>query len=75
MGPHSLESCSLSLVSYASEGESDPEEAQAQHEGTSEQMETNEQEALEAPIKEGMGIHTAPDHYQLAPARYVQRQL
>ena len=37
-------------------------------------METNEQEAVEAPIKEGMGIHTVPDDYQPAPSRYVRME-
>ena len=71
LGPQSPESCSLSLVPYVSEEESNPEEVQEEQEGTLEQMETNEQEALEAPIKEGMGIHTALGNYQLASARYI----
>ena len=35
-------------------------------------METKDQEAPEAPTKEGMGINTAPGNYQLAPPRYIR---
>ena len=54
------------------EEESDPEEAQEQQEGTLEQMETNEWEAPDAPIKGGMGINIAPENYQPAPPRYIR---
>ena len=72
LGPQSSESCSSSLVPYVSEEESDPEEVQEQQEGTLEHMETDEQEVPEAPIKEGMGINTAPGNYLLAPLRYIR---
>ena len=45
---------------------------QEQQEGTPEQMETEEQDTTEAPIKRGMGISVAPEKYQPAPPRYIR---
>ena len=39
---------------------------------TPEQMETEEQDTTEAPIKRGMGISVAPEKYQLAPPRCIR---
>ena len=57
---------------YITEGDSDPEEIQEQQEGTLEQMETDEQDTTEAPVKRGMGISAAPGDYQPAPPRYIK---
>ena len=72
LGPQSPESHSSSLVPYATEGDSDPEEIQEQQEGTLEQMETDEQDTTEAPVKRGMGISAAPEDYQPALPRYIK---
>ena len=67
MGPQSPESYSSSLIPYATEEDSDPEETQEQQEGTLEQMEAGGQDTTEAPVKRGMGISAAPEEYQPAP--------
>ena len=72
MGPQSPESCSPSLVPYATEEDSNPKETQEQQEGTLEQMETDEQDTTEALVKRGMGISAAPEDYQPAPPRYIK---
>ena len=72
LGPQSPESRSTSLMPYATEGDSDPEEIQEQQEGTLEQMETDEQDTTEPPVKRRMGISTAPEDYQPAPPRYIK---
>ena len=72
LGPQSPESHSSSLVPYATEGDSDPEETQEKQEGALEQMETDERDTTEAPVKRGMGISAAPEDYQPAPPRYIK---
>ena len=72
LGPRSPESCSSSLMPYDMEEDGDQDEAQEQQEGILEQMETEEQETIEAPIKRGMGISVAPEKYQPAPPRYIR---
>ena len=72
LGPQSSESHSSSLVPYATEEDSDPEETWEQQEGTLEQMEMDEQDTTEAPVKRGMGISAAPEDYQPAPPRYIK---
>ena len=74
LGPLSPESHSSSLIPYATEEDSDTEETQEQQEGTHEQMETGEQDTIEAPVKRGMGIHVAPKDYQPAPLRYIRAE-
>ena len=71
-GPPSPQSCSSSLIPYATEEDSDPEETQEQQEGTLEQMEAGGQGTTEALVKRGMGISAAPEEYQLAPPRYIR---
>ena len=44
---------------YDMEEDGDQDPTQEQQEGTSEQMETEEQDTIEAPIKTGMGISVA----------------
>ena len=72
LGPQSPESHSSLLVPHVTEGDSHPEKIQEQQEGTLEQMETDEQDATEAPVKRGMGISAAPRDYQPAPPRYIK---
>ena len=72
LGPQSPESHSSSLVLYATEEDSDPEETQEQQEGTLEQMEADGQDTTEAPVQRGMGISMAPKDYQPAPPRYIK---
>ena len=72
LGPQSPESRSSSLIPYATEEDSDPEETQQQQEGTLEQMEAEGQDTTEAPVKRGMGISMAPKEYQPAPPRYIR---
>ena len=50
----------------------DPDETWEQQEGTLEQMEAEEQDTTEAPIKRGMGISAAPGKYQPTPPRYIR---
>ena len=54
------------------EEDGDQDETQEQQEGILEQMETEEQDTIEAPIKRGMGISVAPEKYQPAPPRYIR---
>ena len=72
LGPLSPESCSSSLMPYDVEEDRDPDETQEQQEGILEQMEAEEQDTTEAPIKRGMGISVAPERYQPAPPRYIR---
>ena len=71
LGPRSLESCSSSLMPYHMEEDGDQDETQEQQEGILEQMEAEEQDTMETPIKRGMGISDAPEKYQHAPPRYI----
>ena len=48
---------------YDVEEDRDQDEIQEQQEGIPEQMETEEQDTIEAPIKRGMGINVAPEKY------------
>ena len=57
---------------YDIEEDRDPDETQEQQEGILEQMEAEEQDTTEAPIKRGMGISVAPERYQPAPPRYTR---
>ena len=72
LGPQSPKSCSSSLMPYDMEEDRDPDETQEQQEGILEQMEVEEQDTTEAPIKRGMGISAAPERYQPAPPRYIR---
>ena len=54
------------------EEDRDPDETQEQQEGILEQMEVEEQDTTEAPIKRGMGISVAPEKYQPTPPRYIR---
>ena len=72
LGPQSPESRSSSLMPYDIEEDRDPDETQEQREGILEQMEAEEQDTTEAPIKRGMGISAAPKRYQPAPPRYIR---
>ena len=72
LGPQSPESCSSSLMPYDIEEDRDPDETQEQQEEILEQMEAEEQDTTEAPIKRGMGISVAPERYQPAPPRYIR---
>ena len=54
------------------EEDRDQDETQEQQEGILEQMEPEEQDTMEAPIKRGMGISAAPEKYQPAPPRYIR---
>ena len=72
LGPRSPESRSSSLMPYDMEEDRDPDKTWEQQEGTLEQMETEEQDTTEAPIKRGMGISAAPEKYQPAPPRYIR---
>ena len=72
LGPQSPESCSSSLMPYDVEEDGDQDETQEQQEGILEQMETEEQDTIEAPIKRGMGIKVAPEKYQSASPRYIK---
>ena len=57
---------------YDIEEDRDPDETQEWQEGILEQMEAEEQDTTEAPIKRGMGISVAPKRYQPAPPRYIR---
>ena len=72
LGPQSPESRSSSLMPYDVEEDGDQDETQEQQEGILEQMETEEQDTIEAPIKRGMGIKVAPEKYQPASPRYIR---
>ena len=72
LGPQSPESRSSSLMPYDMEEDGDQDETQEQQEGILEQMETEEQDTIEAPVKRGMGISVAPEKYQPAPPRYIR---
>ena len=72
LGPQSPESHSSSLMPYDMKEHGDQDETQEQQEGILEQMETEEQDTTEAPIKRGMGINAAPEKYQPAPPRYIR---
>ena len=72
LGPRSPESRSSSLMPYDMEEDRDPDETWEWQEGTPEQMETEEQDTTEAPIKREMGISVAPEKYQPAPLRYIR---
>ena len=54
------------------EEDGDQDETQEQQEGILKQMETEEQDTTEAPIKRGMGISVAPEKYQPASPRYIR---
>ena len=56
------------------EEDGDQDETQEQQEGILEQMETEEQDTIEAPIKRGMGISVAPEKYQPASPRYIEQE-
>ena len=70
LGPHRPDSCSSSLVPC--DEDSNPEEDQNQQELTPDQMETEDPDTAEAPVKKGMGIAAAPGNYQPATPRYVR---
>ena len=72
LGPQSPESCSSSLMPYDMEEYRDPDKTQEQQEGILEQMEAEEQDTTEAPIKRGMGISVTPEKYQPVPPRYIR---
>ena len=72
LGPRSPESHSSSLMPYDMEEDRDQDKTQEQQEGILEQMETEEQDTIKAPIKRGMGISVAPEKYQPAPPRYIR---
>ena len=72
LDPRSPESHSLSLMPYDMEEDRDQDKTQEQQEGILEQMEVEEQDTMEAPIKRGMGISVAPGKYQPAPPRYIR---
>ena len=72
LGPRSPESCSSSLMPYDMEEDGDQDKTQEQQEGILEQMETEEQDTIEAPIKRGMGISVAPEKYQPTSPRYIR---
>ena len=72
LGPRSPESRSSSLMPYDMEEDRDPDETWEQQEGTPEQMDTEEQDTTEAPIKRGMGINAAPEKYKPTPPRYIR---
>ena len=72
LGPRSPESCSPSLMPYDMEEDGDQDGTQEQQEGILEQMETEEQDTMEAPIKRGMGVSVAPERYQPASPRYIR---
>ena len=74
LGPRSPESRSLFLMPYNMEEDGDQDETQEQQEGIFEQMETEEQDTIEAPIKRGMGISVAPEKYQLASQIHKSRR-
>ena len=52
LGPQSSESHSSSLMPYDMEEDRDPDKTQEQQEGILEQMAAEEQDTIEAPIKE-----------------------
>ena len=54
------------------EEDRDPDKTQEQQEEILEQMEVEERDSTEAPIKRGMGISAAPEKYQPAPPRYIR---
>ena len=54
------------------EEDEDQDKTQEQQEGILEQMETEEQDIIEAPIKRGMGISVAPEKYQPTSPRYIR---
>ena len=64
LGLQSPASLSSSLMPYDVEEDGNQDETQEQQEGILEQMETEEQDTIEAPIKRGMGIKVAPEKYQ-----------
>ena len=64
LGLHEPDSCSSPLVLY--EEDSNPEEDQNQL------METENLAPAKAPVKERMGIATAPENYQPATPRYIR---
>ena len=57
---------------YDMEEDGDQDETQEQQEGILEQMEAEEQDTMETPIKRGMGISAAPEKYQPALPRYIR---
>ena len=57
---------------YDMEEDRDQDKTQEQQEGILEQMEVEEQDTMETPIKRGMGISAAPGKYQLTPPRYIR---
>ena len=72
LGPQSPESRCSSLMPYDIEEDRDFDETQEQQEGILEQMEAEEQDTTEAPMKRGMGISAALEKYQPAPPRYIR---
>ena len=72
LGPQSPELCSSSLMPYDMEEDGNQDETQEQQEGILEQMEPEEQDTTEAPIKRGMGVSVAPEKYQPTSPRYIR---
>ena len=74
LGPQSLELHSSSLMPFDIEEDRDFDKTQEQQEGILEQMEAEEQDAMGAPTKRGMGISMAPEKYQPVPPRYIRAE-
>ena len=72
LGLRSPGSRSSSLMPYDVEEDGDQDETQEQQEGILEQMEPEEQDTTEAPIKRGMGVRVAPEKYQPTSPRYIR---
>ena len=72
LGPQSPASLSSSLMPYEVEEDGNQDETQEQQERILEQMETEEQDTTEAPMKRGMGVSVAPEKYQPASPRYIR---
>ena len=72
LGPQSPELPSSSLMPCDMKEDGDQDETQEQQEGILEQMEPEEQDTPEAPIKGGMGIRVAPEKYQPTSPRYIR---
>ena len=72
LGPRSPASLSSSLMPYDVEEDGNQDETQEQQERIHEQMETEEQDTTEAPMKRGMGVSVAPKKYQPTSPRYIR---
>ena len=72
LGPQSPASLSSSLMPYDVEEDGNQDETQEQQERILEQMETEEQDTTEAPMKRGMGVSVAPEKYQPTSPRYIR---